>query len=350
MQELGTLLAACLSEIARCDSLKRVETLRNAILGKNGKITQVIEKLREMEPDQRRRVGSEINSIKDNVIKALDQRRCELESAEISERLVSEFVDASRPARPRSFGKIHPLTKVSEEIADIMSSYGFVLADGEDIETEYFNFTALNMPEHHPARAMHDTFYLQIAAGECGRRLLRTHTSPIQIHAMLANTPPYRFFSIGRVYRNDCDATHTPMFNQVEGLMVDEKVGFGHLKWLMTDFLKKFFGVKHLSLRLRPSFFPFTEPSAEVDVNYDIVNGKMVFGTGDRWLEVAGCGVVHPNVLRNGNVDTLRYQGIAFAFGIDRLTSLKYGISDLREYFESNERWRNTYGFCHVTV
>jgi phenylalanyl-tRNA synthetase alpha chain len=167
---------------------------------------------------------------------------------------------------------------------------------------------------------------------------------------MVAGAPPCRFFSIGRVYRNDSDATHTPMFNQVEGLMVDKNVGFSHLKWLMTDFLKKFFEVKDLTIRLRPSFFPFTEPSAEVDMNYDLTNGKMAFGTGDRWLEIAGCGIVHPNVLKNGHVDPQRYQGIAFAFGVDRLTSLKYGVSDLREYFESNERWRNTYGFHHVTV
>ncbi|MDR3187350.1 MAG: phenylalanine--tRNA ligase subunit alpha [Holosporaceae bacterium] len=349
MTETEKLLASCLSEIEKCDSLKKIEAIKNVIFGKNGKITQVMDKLRGLDQEDKRKLGAEINSVKNEITRQLNLKYSRLELKELNKKLGSEFVDVSAPARPRSFGKIHPLTKVSEEIADILSYYGFVCADGPDLENEYYNFTALNMPDHHPARTMHDTFYINTPSDEKGRHLLRTHTSPVQIHSMLANTPPYRFFSIGRVYRSDSDATHTPMFTQVEGIMVEKNVGFAHLKWLITNFLKKFFAAKDLSIRLRPSFFPFTEPSAEVDLNYEVKNGEMAFGRGDKWLEVCGCGVVHPNVLRYGNVDPEKYQGIAFGFGVERLTSLKYGVPDLREYFESGDRWKSTFGFHHVS-
>ncbi|MDR2067552.1 MAG: phenylalanine--tRNA ligase subunit alpha [Holosporaceae bacterium] len=348
MVKIDKLLASCLSEIEKCDSLKKIESIKNVIFGKNGKITQVMDELRRLDKEGKRKLGAEINFVKDEITRHLDLKHSKLQSREINKRLESEFVDVSAPARPRSFGKIHPLTKVAEEIENILSYYGFVCADGPDLENEYYNFTALNMPDHHPARTMHDTFYINVPSGEKGRYLLRTHTSPIQIHSMLANTPPYRFFSIGRVYRSDSDATHTPMFTQVEGLVVEKNVGFAHLKWIITNFLKKFFAVKDLSIRLRPSFFPFTEPSAEVDLNYEIKNGEIVFGRGDKWLEICGGGVVHPNVLRHGNVNPDKYQGIAFGFGVERLTSLKYGVPDLRGYFESDERWRNAFGFHHV--
>ncbi|MDR0678596.1 MAG: phenylalanine--tRNA ligase subunit alpha, partial [Holosporaceae bacterium] len=239
------------------------------------------------------------------------------------------------------------LTLVEERASDILSSYGFTFTDGPDIESEYFNFTALNFPDHHPARTMHDTFYIHKLADENGRKLLRTHTSPIQIYSMKNHKPPLKCFSIGRVYRSDYDATHTPMFAQIEGIMVDKNVGFSHLKWLLTDFLENFFEVKNLQLRFRPSFFPFTEPSAEVDLNYEIRNGKIIFGVGNKWLEIAGCGSVHPNVLEYSNIDSQKYQGIAFGFGLERLTSLKYGIPDLRGYFESDEHWIDSFGFFH---
>ncbi|MDR1561385.1 MAG: phenylalanine--tRNA ligase subunit alpha [Holosporaceae bacterium] len=350
MSELDKLLASCLSEIADCDNLKKIDDVKNAIFGKNGKITNIMKKLRDLDDNEKRKFGAEINSIKDKIWEQLSSKSYKLEIKELDKKLSSEFADVSMPIYSPSFGKIHPLTKVSEEIYGILSSYGFTFAEGEDIESEYYNFTALNMPDHHPARTMHDTFYVNMPADDKGRKLLRTHTSPVQIHAMLANSPPCRFFSIGRVYRSDSDSTHTPMFNQIEGIIVEKNVGFSHLKWLITDFLKKLFEVKDLSVRLRPSFFPFTEPSAEVDVNYGIKNGKIVLGSGSKWLEICGCGAVHPNVLKYGNIDPTKYQGLAFGFGLDRLTSLKYGVPDLREYFESDDRWRNAFGFPHVIV
>jgi phenylalanyl-tRNA synthetase alpha chain len=345
--DLNELRTICLREIAECDNLEKLASLKSVIFGKSGKITEVMKTLRNLDGDQKRKLGAEINSLKDEAAEKLNEKFCELESKELDKKLASEFIDVSMPPRPERFGKMHPLTIAEEEISDILSSYGFAFADGPDIESEYFNFTALNMPEHHPARSMHDTFYVSRAADENGRKLLRTHTSPVEIHTMLAGKPPMEIFSIGRVYRNDYDATHVPMFTQIEGLMIDKNVGFSHLKWLLSDFLKRFFEVKNLQIRFRPSFFPFTEPSAEIDVNYEIKNGKMVFGAGDKWMEVCGCGVSHPNVLKNGNIDPEKYRGLAFGFGLERLTSLKYGISDLRGYFESDERWTNAFGFPH---
>ncbi|MDR1551083.1 MAG: phenylalanine--tRNA ligase subunit alpha [Holosporaceae bacterium] len=347
MSELSKLQASCLFEIEDCDNLKKLEMLRSAIFGKDGRLSGAMKELRNLSDEQKRRHGSEVNELKSLLIERLDEKFRKLEIEELDRKLASEAMDVSMPPRPERFGKLHPLTIVEEEVSDILSSYGFFFADGPDIEEEYFNFTALNMPDHHPARTMHDTFYIHNLANENGRKLLRTHTSPVQIHAMLAHGAPCRFFSIGRVYRSDYDATHTPMFNQIEGLMIDERVGFPHLKWIISDFLRKFFEVKNLRIRFRPSFFPFTEPSAEVDMNYEIKNGRMAFGVGEKWLEVCGCGVVHPNVLKSGNVDNDKYQGVAFGFGLERLTSLKYGIPDLRGYFEADEAWLNVFGFSH---
>lgn len=348
MIELDRLLASCLFEIDSCEDLKKLDTVKSVVLGKNGKITEMLKSLRDMPNDKKRSIGAEINTIKAAVLQRLEEKVTQLEISDLEKKLSSEFVDVSMPARSRHFGSLHPLTKVEEEIANILSSYGFVFADGPEIDSEYYNFTALNMPDHHPARDMHDTFYMNVLADNDGRKLLRTHTSTVQIRSMLANKPPFRFFSIGRVFRSDYDATHTPMFHQIEGLLVEKKIGFAHLKWLLSDFLKKFFAVQNLELRFRPSFFPFTEPSVEVDINYEIRNGKMALGTGEKWLEIGGAGVVHPNVLKNVNVDTERYQGIAFGFGLERMTSLKYGIPDLRGYFESDDRWRSLFGFNHV--
>ncbi|MDR0631980.1 MAG: phenylalanine--tRNA ligase subunit alpha [Holosporaceae bacterium] len=345
MSELKKLESSCLLEIANCGDLKKLDALRNVIFGKNGEFTKIVAELRDLNDEQKRKRGSEINLVKNNILDRLSAKFNELETRELNRKLASEFIDVSMPPRPDCSGKIHPLTKVEEEVVRILSSHGFEFADGPEIESEYFNFTALNVSDYHPARTMHDTFYVHKLADDEGRRLLRTHTSPVQIHAMLANKPPLRFFSLGKVYRSDYDATHTPMFHQIEGIMIDKSVGFSHLKWILLDFLKKFFEVKELQMRFRPSFFPFTEPSAEVDINYEIKNGKMIFGSGDKWLEICGCGTIHPNVLKSGNVDTKQYQGVAFGFGLERLTSLKYGVLDLRGYFESNERWINSFGF-----
>ncbi|MDR1982350.1 MAG: phenylalanine--tRNA ligase subunit alpha [Holosporaceae bacterium] len=347
MSELERLQASCLFEIANCDSLKKLDMLKSAVLGKNGKITEIIKRLHNLEDEQKRQLGSEINTLKNSIMEKWNAKFRELEMKELDKKLTSEFVDVSMPPRNSCLGKIHPLTIIEEKVSNILSSYGFTFIDGPDIETEYSNFTALNIPDHHPARTMHDTFYVHKLADENGRKLLRTHTSPVQIYTMIANKPPLRSFSIGRVYRSDYDATHTPMFTHIEGIIVDKNVGFSHLKWLLTDFLKKFFEVKNLQIRFRPSFFPFTEPSAEMDLNYDIRDGKMIFGVGNKWLELAGCGSIHPNVLESGKIDPQKYQGIAFGFGLERLTSLKYGIPDLRGYFESDERWINTFGFSH---
>lgn len=350
MTDIEKLLSSCLFEIENSSTTKRLDDIKVAVLGKNGKLTEFLKSLKDMPEDKRKIAGTEINAAKTEILNSISSKAVRLEIAELEKKLASEFVDVTMPARVRPSGNLHPLTKVADEIADILSEYGFTFAEGPNIESEYYNFTALNIPDHHPARTMHDTFYLNYPAdGKEGRKLLRTHTSPVQIRAMLTNNkPPFRYFSIGRVYRSDYDATHTPMFNQIEGLMVGEGISFAHLKYLMTDFLKKFFGVPQIKLRLRPSFFPFTEPSTEIDINYKIKGGKIIFGSGDKWMEVVGGGVVHPNVLKAGNIDSKKYQGIAFGFGLERLTSLKYGVSDLRGYFESDSRWREAFGFSYA--
>lgn len=349
MTDIEKLLSSCLFEIENCNNSKRLEDIKVAVLGKNGKLTAILKTLKDLPAEEKKKVGAEINAAKAEILDRINAKAVKLEIIELEKRLNSEFVDVTMPAHERVSGCLHPLTKVAEEVAEILSSYGFTFADGPDIESEFYNFTALNIPEHHPARTMHDTFYLNYPSDDEGRRLLRTHTSPVQIRSMLAtNKPPFRYFSIGKVYRSDYDATHTPMFHQIEGLMVGENVNFAHLKYLMTDFVKAFFGVPKLSLRLRPSFFPFTEPSTEIDVNYEVKGGRIFFGSGDKWLEIAGGGVVHPNVLRAGNVDPEKYQGFAFGFGLERLASLKYGIPDLRGYFESDKGWRDAFGFSYA--
>lgn len=345
MKEIDRLLATCLFEIENCSDLKKLENIKVTILGKNGRITEKLKSLKNLPENERKIVGGEINRIKDTVIQKLEKKNLEIEMKNLESKLASEFIDVSMPQRLSETGNIHPLTKVEEEISDILSSYGFICAEGPDIESEYFNFTALNMPDHHPARTMHDTFYVNVLADKEGRKLLRTHTSPVQIRSMLENKAPLRFFSMGRVFRSDYDATHTPMFNQVEGIIVEKNIGFSHLKWLLSNFVKRFFEVENLQIRFRPSFFPFTEPSAEVDINYEIKNGKMFFGSGNKWLEIGGAGVIHPNVLRSGNVNPEKFQGLAFGFGLERMASLKYGIPDLRGYFESDDQWRESFGF-----
>ena len=257
-----------------------------------------------------------------------------------------EKIDVTLPERSFARGKIHPVSQTIDEISSIFSEIGFCVEEGPDVENEYNNFTALNTPDNHPARDMHDTFYLD----EKKERLLRTHTSPVQIRTMLKDKPPFKIIAPGRTYRSDSDQTHSPMFHQVEGLHVDKNINMGHLKGCLNYFIKEFFEVKKIKMRFRPSHFPFTEPSAEVDIGYEIKDGKIIIGEGDQWLEILGCGMVHPNVLKNVKVDPTKFQGYAFGIGIDRLAMLKYGINDLRAFFDCDYRWLNHFGFDPLDV
>jgi len=329
---------------AKIDSVKTKEDLQNIkteFFGKNGQITQQFKSLGSINPEKRREFASNLNKIKDDLTRQLEQKDLEIETNEINEKLKNEKVDVTLPIRPDRQGKIHPVSQVIDEISSIFSEIGFSVAEGPDVETEYNNFTALNTPEEHPARDMHDTFYLE----ENKKLLLRTHTSPVQIRTMLSSKPPFKIIAPGRTYRCDSDQTHAPMFHQLEGLHIDKGITMGHLKGCLDYFIKEFFEVKDVKMRFRPSHFPFTEPSAEVDIGYKIEKGKIVIGEGDKWLEVLGCGMVHPNVLKNVKIDTKKYQGFAFGIGIDRLAMLKYGINDLRAFFEADYRWLSHFGF-----
>ena len=334
---------------AKIDSVKTkddLQIIKTEFFGKNGQITQQFKSLGSLEPEERKELASNLNKIKDDLLKQLDQKNIEIETAEINEKLKNEKVDVTLPIRPDRQGKIHPVSQVIDEISSIFSEIGFSVAEGPDVESEYNNFTALNTPEEHPARDMHDTFYLE----ENKKLLLRTHTSPVQIRSMLSSKPPFKIIVPGRTYRCDSDQTHAPMFHQLEGLHVDKGITMGHLKGCLDYFIKEFFEVKNVKMRFRPSHFPFTEPSAEVDIGYKIEKGKIVIGDGDKWLEVLGCGMVHPNVLKNVKIDTKKYQGFAFGIGIDRLAMLKYGINDLRAFFEADYRWLSHFGFDPLDV
>jgi phenylalanyl-tRNA synthetase alpha chain len=334
---------------AKIDSVKSKEDLQNIkteFFGKKGQITQQFKTLGLLHPDKRKEFASNLNKIKNDLTNQLEQKNIEIESLEINEKLKNEKVDVTLPIRPYRQGKIHPVSQVIDEISSIFSEIGFSVAEGPDVETEYNNFTALNTPEEHPARDMHDTFYLE----ENKKLLLRTHTSPVQIRTMLTSKPPFKIIAPGRTYRCDSDQTHAPMFHQLEGLHIDKGITMGHLKGCLDYFIKDFFEVKNVKMRFRPSHFPFTEPSAEVDIGYKIEKGKIIIGEGDKWLEILGCGMVHPNVLKNVKIDTKKYQGFAFGIGIDRLAMLKYGINDLRAFFEADYRWLNHFGFDPLDV
>ena len=334
---------------AKIDSVKTKDDLQNIkteFFGKNGQITLQFKTLGSLDPEKRKDFASNLNKIKDDLTNQLEQKNIEIETSEINEKLKNEKVDVTLPTRPERLGKIHPVSQVIDEISSIFSEIGFSVAEGPDVETEYNNFTALNTPEEHPARDMHDTFYLE----ENKKLLLRTHTSPVQIRTMLASKPPFKIIVPGRTYRCDSDQTHSPMFHQLEGLHIDKGITMGHLKGCLDYLIKEFFEVKNVKMRFRPSHFPFTEPSAEVDIGYKIEKGKIVIGEGDKWLEVLGCGMVHPNVLKNVKIDTKKYQGFAFGIGIDRLAMLKYGINDLRAFFEADFRWLSHFGFDPLDV
>ncbi|MBB5753083.1 phenylalanine--tRNA ligase subunit alpha [Prosthecomicrobium pneumaticum] len=323
-----------------------LEAVRVAALGKKGSVSERLKGLGGMTPDERKTMGPALNGLRNRIAAALADRREALKRAGLAARLAAEAVDVTLPVRLGGLaeGRIHPVSQVIDEITAIFADLGFSVAEGPDIETDYYNFTALNFPVGHPAREMHDTFFLPPdAAGE--KLVLRTHTSPVQIRSMERGTPPIRVICPGRTYRNDSDQTHTPMFHQVEGLVIDTESHIGHLKWVLEEFCKAFFEVPKVSMRFRPSFFPFTEPSMEVDIQCDRRGNEVRFGEGDDWLEILGCGMVHPNVVRAGGFDPDVYQGFAFGMGIDRIAMLKYGMPDLRAFFEADIRWLKHYGF-----
>ncbi|WP_019994368.1 phenylalanine--tRNA ligase subunit alpha [Aureimonas ureilytica] len=323
-----------------------LEAVRLSALGKKGEISELLKGLGKMSPDERRDQGPRLNGLRDRVQARLTEKRDALAEAAISARLAAERLDVTLPLRssPLSRGRVHPISQVVDEITAIFADMGFSIAEGPDIETDHYNFTALNFPEGHPAREMHDTFFLQAPEGG-ERRLLRTHTSPVQIRTMEAQRPPIRIVIPGKTYRQDSDATHTPMFHQVEGLVIDKSANIANMKWVLTEFCKAFFEVPSLRMRFRPSFFPFTEPSMEVDIQCDRSGSEVRFGEGTDWMEILGCGMVHPNVLRGVGLDPDEYQGFAWGMGIDRIAMLKYGMPDLRAFFDADSRWIEHYGF-----
>ncbi len=346
MSDIKKIKKEYLEELNKELSLDKVNQIKTELFGKNGLISNEFKKLGALAPQERKQFASDLNFIKEELQENISKKFKELEIKEINEKLKNEKVDITLPERSFEQGKIHPVSQVIDEISSIFSEIGFSVEEGPDVENEYNNFTALNTPENHPARDMHDTFYLD----DKKELLLRTHTSPVQVRTMLKGNPPFKIIAPGRTYRSDSDQTHAPMFHQVEGLHIDKDINMGNLKGCLNYFIKEFFEVDKIKMRFRPSHFPFTEPSAEVDIGYELRDGKIVIGEGDKWLEVLGCGMVHPNVLKNVNINPEKYQGYAFGIGIDRLGMLKYGINDLRAFFETDYRWLNHFGFDPLDV
>jgi phenylalanyl-tRNA synthetase alpha chain len=346
MSDIAQLEQQISADLAAAQDETALEAVRVAALGRNGSITALLKTLGTLPPEERKSKGPEINGLKDRVNAALAARRDAFKSAALAARLNSESVDVTLPVReaPFEIGRVHPISQVIDELTAIFADMGFAIAEGPDIETDDYNFTKLNFPPDHPARNMHDTFFFN-PKPDGTRLLLRTHTSPVQVRTMLGQKPPIRVIIPGRTYRNDSDQTHTPMFHQVEGLVIDKGSHLGHLKWILEEFFKAFFEVDKVGMRFRPSFFPFTEPSLEVDLQYRRDKGEVRFGEGDQWMEILGCGMVHPNVLRNCGLDPDVYQGFAWGLGIDRIAMLKYGMPDLRAFFEADVRWLAHYGF-----
>ena len=341
---LEALESGIIASIASASDEAALEAVRVSALGKKGLVSERMKTLGAMSPDERKDAGAALNLLKDRVAEALSLRKIVLAEAALDGRLATETIDVTLPVRPQAQGSIHPVSQVWEEVMQIFGDLGFAVAEGPHIEDDFHNFTALNMPPEHPARQEHDTFYFNPRA-DGSRMVLRTHTSPVQIRTMLASKPPIRIIAPGRTYRCDSDMTHTPMFHQVEGLVIDETTHMGHLKWVLTEFCRAFFEVDDVKMRFRASHFPFTEPSMEVDINYSREGGQLKIGTGDKWLEILGSGMVHPNVIRHGGLDPDKYQGFAFGMGLDRIAMLKYGIPDLRAFFDSDLRWLRHYGF-----
>jgi len=349
VSDTDTLKADLLAQVEAADSLQTLEDVRVAALGKKGAITAQMKNLGGLEPEQRKAAGQALNAIKDDVAAAIDAKKTAMTDAELNAKLLAEKIDVTLPIRPEREGFIHPISQTIEEVVAILGEMGFAVAEGPEIEDDWYNFTALNIPEDHPARQEHDTFYLP-GVGEKGRKVLRTHTSPVQIRTMMNSEPPMRIIAPGRTYRCDYDATHSPMFHQIEGLVVDEATHMGHLKGCLIDFCRAYFDIDELPVRFRPSYFPFTEPSAEVDIGCSRKGGEFKIGHGEDWLEILGCGMVNNKVLENCGIDSTKYQGFAFGIGIERLAMLKYGIPDLRTFYESDLRWLRHYGFQALDV
>ena len=327
-------------------NLSEINQIKSELFGKNGLISTQFKKIGTLAESERKKFASDLNVVKNELQDLIKFKINEVENVEINKKLDKEKIDITLPARSFVRGKIHPVSQTIDEISSIFSEIGFSVEEGPDVENEYNNFTALNTPDNHPARDMHDTFYLD----EKKQKLLRTHTSPVQIRTMLKDKPPFKIIAPGRTYRSDSDQTHAPMFHQVEGLHIDKDINMGHLKGCLNYFVKEFFEVDKIKMRFRPSHFPFTEPSAEVDIGYEMKDGKINVGEGNQWLEILGCGMVHPNVLKNVKVDPTKFQGYAFGIGIDRLAMLKYGINDLRAFFDCDYRWLNHFGFDPLDV
>ncbi len=348
MDSLLQLKAEATKEVEASKDLDALEQVRVAYLGKKGAIQEKMKGLGQMDPEERKSYGSELNQLKNQVTELIEKSKKALEKAALDARLASESLDVTLPARQKEEGSVHPVSQVIEECTEILANQGFEVVYGPQIEDDFHNFTALNIPPEHPARQMHDTFYFpEDEKGE--RSVLRTHTSSVQIRYMENNKPPYRVIAPGRTYRCDSDITHSPMFHQIEGLYIDKNITMAHLKGCLINFVQQFFGVDEVPVRFRPSFFPFTEPSAEMDIGCSRAQGDFKIG-GDDWMEILGCGMVHPNVLKNVGVDPDEYQGFAFGIGIERLAMLKYGIADLRTFYEADIRWLEHYNFAPLDI
>ncbi len=344
MTDLNTLESDVLAQVAGATDLAALDAVRVAALGKTGSISGLLKTLGAMSPEERKTQGAAINALRDVAATAIAEKKAAIEAAELDARLASETLDLTLPAPYRRKGSVHPTMQTMDEMIAIFAEMGFAVAEGPDIEDDFHNFTALNFPPKHPAREMHDTFFFNTKEdGE--RMLLRTHTSPVQVRTMVLQKPPIRIIAPGRTYRVDNDATHTPVFHQVEGLVIDKGIHMGHLKWTLETFLARFFETDAVTTQFRPHHFPFTEPSAEMDVQCDRSGGEIKIGQGTSWLEILGCGMVHPNVLRACGIDPDEYQGFAFGMGVDRLGMLKYGMPDLRDMWSSDVRWLSHYGF-----
>lgn len=351
MNDIESLKQEICAAIKAAEDEQALEAIRISALGKKGSISEKLKSLGSMSAEERQKAGPVINGLKNQILSLLGEKREALKRAATEARLKNETVDVTLPVRssPAERGRIHPISQVIDEITAIYADMGFSIAEGPDIETDYYNFTALNFPEGHPAREMHDTFFFNPdKSGE--RRLLRTHTSPVQVRTMEKQKPPIRIVIPGKTYRMDSDATHSPMFHQVEGLVVDKKSTIANIMWVHEEFCKAFFEVPSLKMRFRPSFFPFTEPSMEVDIQCDRSGAEVKFGEGNDWLEILGCGMLHPNVLKNVGFDPDEYQGFAWGMGIDRIAMLKYGMPDLRAFFDADIRWIEHYGFRPLDV
>ncbi len=347
MNNYDPLIQSALADLSSCDSIDSLDSVRVKYFGKNGEVTRILKKISSLPNEEKKEFGKKLNLFKQNFFQNLEKKKNFLEKSNLDEKLRKEKIDISLPTRDsgRLQSKIHPITHTINEITSILASMGLEYEEGPDIENDFNNFTALNIPENHPAREMHDTFYVE---GLKEDHILRTHTSPVQIRCLKKKKFPLRIFAPGRTYRCDSDMTHTPMFHQVEGLVVDKEINFSNLKWFVEKFCKTFFDQRDLKIRFRPSYFPFTEPSAEVDINCSISSGKIELGKGDEWMEILGCGMVHPNVFELSGVNNKKLKGFAFGMGIERLSMLKYGMPDLREFYESNLKWLHHYGFSFL--